>query len=435
MAERIVTIKIKVDDKDVDKTIASIKRLEKASGNLGGKQAGAELKQLAAGATEAGSGLTGLTAAAGPVGAALAAAAAALTIAADAAVKVGMEVTRIAKEFADYTKEVDNASQRTGIGVEAMSALKVQIERTGGSFTDVQQIIKEFTKKIVDAADGSKKAAADLTSLGIKPKEAIANLDESFRQALKTIHDLPPGVEKSRAAIKLFGDEGFKLIPFIESFNGNLDEAIEHAKKFGLTLSNDDVLAAREFTKASKDIQDQVQGVTNTLGRELLPVVNDVFSDFNAWLGRNGAEVRAWAQTVAGSLQFVVNVLRQTLSQMKAALDLGGVLVQLAGGNTTGIAGFMARNSDAVNGFGGIWSSARARMGGSVGIPGGFGPADNPPGRGGRGGRGSGGGGGAAKLTPIQEMEKRLREGQAAFDLLSGSAYAQQLTVETAKIN
>ncbi|MCC7308522.1 MAG: hypothetical protein IT173_13230 [Acidobacteria bacterium] len=38
-------------------------------------------------------------------------------------------------------------------------------------------------------------------------------------------------------------------------------------------------------------------------------------------------------------------------------------------------------------------------------------------------------------MTPIQEMEKRLREGQAAFDLLSGSAYAQQLTVETAKIN
>lgn len=319
MAERKATIKLVVDDRDVKRAEASVARLKAAGGGNATDRFKAETERLkgvsseaskaataveeyAASSAQAATASTGFTAALGPVGVAIAAVVAVVGAAVLGIVKLTSEILTLTNAFADVSKEVDKMSQTTGYSVETISALRSEAQAAGENFDSLRQPMVQFSKLVFDAANGSKEAAAKIRQLGLDGKEAAGNLDSAFAQTLKRIADMPPGLQKTNAAVAAFGQEGAKMIPIIDRFGGRLSEATRRADEFGTLLDSKATKAAREYNDAINELNERFKGLGYTVGKEFAPIITEWLEDFNDFLRQNKDEIKSWIETFAWAI-------------------------------------------------------------------------------------------------------------------------------------
>jgi hypothetical protein len=366
---RKVTLEIHVNDKEVVVAEKSVNRLKAAADGVGASgnrfeqfaqkikaafgEAGvrgainsfskdgssvaqkyvAELQKVLPASEAAAGSMSRVAISAGAVAGALVAAVAIVGIAAYAFVQLAQKVFEVTKAYADYAVEVGKLAEANGLAVETTAALRVQAERTGTSFDALNAPIANFRKTIGEAAAGSETARASLRLLGIDGSKAIYDIDGAFRQAISTIVKLPAGMDQSRALFAAFGAEGYKLLPFLKSFNGNVDAAIKKAEELGLMLSGKDVQSAKAFQQAYTDLQKAIQGLTNLFGREFMPTVTAALRDFTGWLTTNKNTVKDWAAGVGTFVSGVITAFGKIIKFVKDHPILTRILLGVA---TTG---------------------------------------------------------------------------------------------------
>lgn len=334
MADFTIDIEVNASDvkPGVDKAKAGLEEVEAAAGkaNSASKSlANDGMKGLAESAEVVGKALKSIGLVAGAaIGALVAAASAAY-----AAIK------RVTAEFASQAVAVGKMQQQTGLAAVTVSALEMQFRRTKTSGDDFRDAVQNLTKAIGDAANGSKEAAAKLTRLGLDPVKAIANLDGALRTVLQKIISLKNPVEQANAAMDAFGSGGYKLLPFIKSFNGDLDGLINKAKELGVTMSEDDVRAAVEYQAAMADLNEIFNGFVIMMGREFMPTIKQSIDDMNRWFNANRDTISAWAASagdafrgfIAGLADMVTFIDNHpTLTRVFAGIASGGLTEMLA---------------------------------------------------------------------------------------------------------
>lgn len=359
MANRDVTVTIKVRDGEVTTATANLNNLEKAARNVGntaGSNGGvdraaaaaakrlgisydeyiqkvriatgetsklgnavsnvasgpapqaakaiSQVKQAAAGAGEAVGGMgTSMLAIVGVAAAVVIAIAAVIYV----AVQLAQKIFEVTKAFADYALGIGKLSEETGLAAETVSALSHEAERQGRSFDILKGPLNEFRKNIGQAAAGSEEARAKLKVLGIDGTKAISDVDGAFRTAITTIVSLPAGMKQAEAAYAAFGTEGYKLLPFLKEFHGDVDAAIKKAEELGIVISGKNVQAAREFNRAYADLKKTITDLAHTFGREFLPVVTQALKDFGQWLTENKGDIKSWAEWSVSWVQTVID--------------------------------------------------------------------------------------------------------------------------------
>jgi hypothetical protein len=374
--EKDVTLNIKVKDREVDLAEAKLQRLKAAAKDVGSggtsaqssltqqeklakfmgndipqaaSKATAEL-QTAAAATE-GVGEAASTAVIG-VGS-MVAAVAVLAVGLVAAVAIVYKFTEaafgLAKQFAAYAIDIGNAAEATGLMTETISAMRSEAKAAGRDFTDITSAANNLRKEIGQAAGGSAEARKNLKLLGIDGSKAISDVDGAFRQAIARIGSAPSSVDKVRLSVAAFGDEGYKLIPFFEQFNGNVDEAVKRATELGEVISEKDVAAAREFNRAYTDLQAVISSVSKTFGSEFLPIVTDALRQFGSWLIANKGEITSWAHDAGIGLEIVIGAVRVLNQIVKGGLSDLADYVRLIGNIST--LGIYGTTIDILKGF------------------------------------------------------------------------------------
>lgn len=328
--DRKVRLIIEVDDKDVKATEASLNRLGVATKKVGDGEA--DVNKLT-------TGMSALSGVAGPLTAAVAAVSAAVVGLAAAAIRGWETMVSFTKSFTSYGVEIGKIQQLTGFTAEAISGLRVQVERTGGSVTDLGDGLKHFEKTIGDAANGSKTATATLRRLGVDGKAAITDLEGGFKQALVTIAKLPDGVQRTNAMIDLFGEAiGPKLLPAFRNFHGNIDELIKIAQELGLRLSQEDVRATRELDQAMKDLDKTILGLKVTLGREFAPTVEQTLKDFTGWVRDNRAEIVNWGKAIGTFVSGVIQGFKTIIEFYNSHPLISRILLGISSGGLSEVA-------------------------------------------------------------------------------------------------
>lgn len=216
----------------------------------------------------------------------------------------------LAEGSANYAVNLEKARQVTGLHLDALAGLELQARRSKISFDDIGEGMKEFTRLIGEANNGSKDAVAKMARLGIEPVKAAKDLDGAFRDVIKTIVAQRNEVSQSNAAMDAFGETGYKLLPFLKSFDGDLDQLTRRAKELGLTLSGENVQQAKEFEKSLADVKDRAIALGITFGQTLGPAIKDTLDDANQWMRENKAEVKGWADSIVYALTRVGQELK-----------------------------------------------------------------------------------------------------------------------------
>lgn len=212
----------------------------------------------------------------------------------------------LAKSASEYGSAIFDASEKTGLTTETLSAMKFAADQSGTSLDSVTDASARFAKTISDAANGSDKAQAKLKGLGV----TSTDLDTALSQALATIVKLPPGTQQMTAAIDAFGKSGADLLPFIKSFDGDLVQLTARARELGVTIDREAAQSADEFGDTLDTLSAQAAGVGRTF---IGPLVNDItqaMKEVSGSLSRNKDEVRAWGEEVRQTASGLKNIAK-----------------------------------------------------------------------------------------------------------------------------
>ena len=163
------------------------------------------------------------------VGATLAGAAAKLgSMAIDAAFSVAQKTVQSFGAALDMGGRLNDLADRTGLAVDRVLLLERAFQNAGVGADSLGPILNKMQKAIVDAEDGTSKAAYAFADLGLSLSQ-LRNLspEEQLRTIGKAIAAIPDPAQRASTAMEIFGKSGGAL----NQVFANFDDEIETAKR------------------------------------------------------------------------------------------------------------------------------------------------------------------------------------------------------------
>ena len=212
---------------------------------------------------------------------------------------------------ARYGDELAKTSQRTGLAVEALAALKFQAGQAGADFENVKKALKGLADSAFEAARGSATYAESYEKIGVKVTDSTGKL-RSMSDLLPEIADrfstMANGTEKSALAADLFGRSGLALIPLLNAGSEGMADMAAEAEKLGLVISETEAHMGEKFNDALDRTQKSFVGLTREIGSIFLPMavqvldkVTPLINSFRVWASENQTLLK-WVAAVAGAL-------------------------------------------------------------------------------------------------------------------------------------
>ena len=274
-----------------------------------------------------------------------------------------------AKSFADAGSRLYDLSQRTGLSVEALGALKYAADQSGTSLEAVEVAVKKMQVGMTKAADGSKEMQGALADIGLRVQDfAGMNPEQMFAKVAGAIAEVQDPARKAAAAVAFFGKSGTQLLPMLNDFAALSAEG----KRLGAVMSTADAKAADALGDSFGALQAAAQGVANAVGAALAPSLTamalqiaDAVAGVKTWIENNreviveivklggivaavGAGITAFGLAIYG-VGVAIGIMTPLVSAAVAAFSglmtiVGMILAPLttltaaAGAVTTGIA-------------------------------------------------------------------------------------------------
>lgn len=189
---------------------------------------------------------------------------------------------------------LSNLSQRTGIAVEQISALKIAMAGSGVNTDQLAEGFKKLNESISEASgDGASKAGIAFKVLGINVNDASGkakSADQIFAEVSDKFKDTADGANKVALATAI-GGKGFdQLIPKLNEGSAALaaqkQAAIDAGAVVGPGLAEAADQAITHFAQLKATITGQLQVA---LAQSLTPALNDVTAAFKG--STNGGDL------------------------------------------------------------------------------------------------------------------------------------------------
>ena len=186
-------------------------------------------------------------------------------------------VSAMVVKTAKYAEEIQNAAQKTGIGVEELQGLKFAAGQTEVPFEALQGALAKFSKGLAGMSDTNKvdAFAKAIKAMGIETRDADHNirpLGALMLESAQWFSKHKDSAEKSAIASALFGKAvGPQLIPFLNQGREGIKAVEEQARDLGLVLGREDVAAAAAFSDQLDAANLSLTGVEMAIGAKVIP--------------------------------------------------------------------------------------------------------------------------------------------------------------------
>lgn len=347
MAERNLSIRLSVVDGG--KVKAELSEI--------GEKGERSLKKIEAAATPASSGLKLLSSAAndakfqlqaatdrlGALGSVLGKLGPAGLIAGASIAALGVGITALVMPVARVGDEFFKLSQKTGVSVEALTALDYAAKLSDVTTEGLTKALQKLSVAMFDTQVNGDEGSAALKALGvsatdaqgqIRPTEAVLlDLAEKFAT-------MPDGADKAALAVKLFGKEGLAIVPFLNQGREGITALMEEAQRLGLVMSEDVARASEIFNDNLTRLSAIFEGVQRQIGAAVIPILADFteqvilaqtetgsFSNELQRITANREATLTFLESVASGLAFIAEsavLLKRVIAQPFDSLSVVG---------------------------------------------------------------------------------------------------------------
>ena len=347
MAERNLSIRLSVVDGGKvkaelseigEKGERSLKRIEAAATPASGG-----LKLLSSAANDAKFQLEAATERLGLLGSVLGKLGPAGLIAGASIAALGVGITALVMPVARVGDEFFKLSQKTGVSVEALTALDYAAKLSDVTTEGLTKALQKLSVAMFDTQVNGQEGSAALKALGvsatdahgqIRPTEAVLlDLAEKFA-------DMPDGADKAALAVKLFGKEGLAIIPFLNQGREGITALMEEAQRLGLVMSEDVARASEVFNDNLTRLSALFEGVQRQIGSAVIPILADFteqvilaqtetgsFSNELQRITANREATITFLESVASGLAFIAEsavLLKRVIAQPFDSLSVVG---------------------------------------------------------------------------------------------------------------
>ncbi len=258
-----------------------------------------------------------------------------------AALSVG--ITALVMPVARVGDEFFKLSQKTGVSVEALTALDYSAKLSDVTTEGLTKALQKLSVAMFDTQVNGEEGSAALKALGvsatdahgqIRPTEAVLlDLAEKFAR-------MPDGADKAALAVKLFGKEGLAIIPFLNQGREGISALMEEAQRLGLVMSEDVARASEVFNDNLTHLSAIFEGVQRQIGAAVIPILADFteqmilaqtetgsFSNELQRITANREATLTFLESVASGLAFIAEsavLLKRVIAQPFDSLSVVG---------------------------------------------------------------------------------------------------------------
>lgn len=254
---------------------------------------------------------------------------------------VGGTLGLITHGYARNAEETDQWAKRLGMATSELSSfhyLGKQFGVDSGAMTDA---IKEISLRTDEFAQTGKGPAAEaFKRLGLGQRElaeASGDTGKLMDMVLGRMSSIENVAARQRLADELFGGSGGEQLAEVASLTAKEIAAVrKEARELGVTFSEKGAKDARTYMKEWRRIQTGMEGVRNTIGSALLPVMTEAMGDMLVWLKENRKAVKGFAKELAVGLKNALPIVRNLASGIgtgtRALASMTNSLAGMVGG-------------------------------------------------------------------------------------------------------
>lgn len=182
--------------------------------------------------------------------------------------------TQALGEFGDA---FDKMSGRTGISTETLSEYAHAAAMCGADISNVEGALKGMSRYLDDAAIKGGDAKAAFDRLGLSATELlVASPERQFETIAAAIARIEEPTERAALAMKIFGDDGQKLLPLFSSGADGLQAMKEEARALGVSLSGEAAAGGAAFVDATTRLQTAVHGAGLAFAELFAPALTSI---------------------------------------------------------------------------------------------------------------------------------------------------------------
>jgi hypothetical protein len=177
---------------------------------------------------------------------------------AGAALAAAASLAAIVKSAANSADELGKLSQKIGVSVEELSALKYAGSLADVSLEQLRTGLVQLSKHMVENGQAGQDVHGRLMELA-----------DQFK-------GMADGAEKTALAVKLFGRSGADMIPLLNQGRDGLAAAADEARRFGLIISAEAARQAEAFNDNLTRLTSAAEGLKIQLAGPLIKSLGDL---------------------------------------------------------------------------------------------------------------------------------------------------------------
>lgn len=251
-----------------------------------------------------------------------------------AAFGAGISVSALAgiiNQAAEAGDAMMKMAEKTGMSVEALSALKYAAALSDVEMERVDKGVGKLSRTMYDAAAGVEKAQAVFKTLNVEFQDSSGKLRDTGEMMVEIgarFAEIEDGATKAALAQKLFGKGGVELIPLLN----NLEALADEARRVGYIMTQEKAESLEAYNDAMKRIHLGTEALKKEFAAGLAPALTDIADafleareegwDFDELIEAVGEDLKTLALAV---FDFIA-MLKMMRTIMKEGWDAGGEL-------------------------------------------------------------------------------------------------------------
>ena len=216
-------------------------------------------------------------------------------------------VGRAMQDTLNRMDQISKMSLKTGVSVEALSALRYAAEMSDVSLESLETALIKLSKAI-NANDPA------FTKMGVKLTDANGKLrsnEDILLDVADAFQGMEEGAQQTAIATAIFGRAGADMIPMLNGGKEGVTALMEEAERLGVTFDTVSAQKAERFNDSITSLQNSAMGFVQELVIGLMPAIDNISNAMETASGKSGnlgsklTPLQAIARGVAVGFQLV----------------------------------------------------------------------------------------------------------------------------------
>ena len=206
-----------------------------------------------------------------------------------------------------------NLSEKIGDTAEALASIKKASDVSGVSLDTIAAASIKLTSALSKTDEEGMGAANAIKALGLdfETFKKLAPVDQ-IDAVSKAMAGFEDGANKTAVAVALWGKKGADMIPLLNDLANGSERQV--------TLTNDQILAADNFSKALTRLSSDSSTLKNQLVAQLIPTLSDLLKGFLD-VGTEASNSAEKAKPFAGTMEFIRQEIKKTVADTYDAIS------------------------------------------------------------------------------------------------------------------